>query len=163
MKIRFAICEDVPDILKLLQQVGGVHHDGRPDLFRANAQKYGASQVIRMLEASDQPIFVAVEDEKVLGYCLCQIKTITQDPVFNDRTELYIDDLCVDQTCRRRGIAKALYNEVLRYAKMRKCHHLTLNVWSFNEDALAFYQSCGLMPQRVFMEALLEDDYAGEK
>ena len=160
MKIRFATCEDVPGILALLQQVGRVHHRGRPDLFRANAQKYGASQVIQMLDASTSPIFVAVEDDQVLGYCFCQVKSVSLDPVFCDRTELYIDDLCVDEACRRQGIAKALYGEVLRYAKNRKCHHLTLNVWSFNESAMAFYRSCGLQPQRVFMETLLEENDA---
>lgn len=163
MKIRFAICEDVPGILKLLQQVGRVHHEGRPDLFRQNAQKYGASQVIQMLEASNQPIFVAVENEKLLGYCFCQVKTVVEDPVFHDRTELYIDDLCVDESCRRQGIAKALYAEVLRYAKIRKCHHITLNVWSFNEAAMGFYRSCGMMPQRIFMETLLEEENVREK
>ena len=160
MKIRFAMCEDVPGILQLLQQVGQVHHEGRPDLFRNNAQKYGASQVIRMLETSDCPIFVAVKDDKVLGYCFCRVKTVSQDPVFCDRTELYIDDLCVDEACRRQGIAKALYAQVVQYATMRKCHHITLNVWSFNEAAMAFYRSCGMQPQRIFMETLLENENA---
>ena len=156
MEIRFAVCEDVPDILRLLQQVGQVHHEGRPDLFRDNAQKYGASQVLRIIESTDSPLFVAAENDRVLGYCFCQVKTLTQNPVFFDRTELYIDDLCVDQDHRRRGIAKALYNKALGYAKELGCHHITLNVWSFNEDAMAFYRACGMEPQRVFMETVLE-------
>ena len=50
MDIRFAIKEDIPGILELLRQVGRVHHEGRPDLFRNNAQKYDADQVLAMLE-----------------------------------------------------------------------------------------------------------------
>ena len=69
MEIRFARGEDVPGIIKLLRQVGRVHHEGRPDLFRVNAQKYGPSQVLDML--GKQPIFVAVEDGVVLGYGFC--------------------------------------------------------------------------------------------
>ena len=160
MKVRFANCEDVPGILLLLQQVGRIHHEGRPDLFRENAQKYGASQVIHTIENPQTPLFVAVEGEKVLGYAFCQAKTITQDPVFLDRTELYLDDLCVDENCRHQGIGKALYNAVLDYAKEQKFHHLTLNVWSFNESALKFYQSCGMQPQRIFMETILENEDA---
>ena len=160
MKIRFAINEDVPGILALLRQVGRVHHEGRPDLFRDNAQKYGASQVIQMLEASNNPIFVAVEEDQVLGYGLCKIKTVTQDPVFCDCTELYIDDICVDENCRGKGVGTAIYEEILRYAKMRKCHNITLNVWCFNENAIKFYEKCGLKPQRIFMETLLENNDA---
>ena len=41
------------DLIKLLQQVGRVHHEGRPDLFRATAQKYGPSQVLEMMDKQD--------------------------------------------------------------------------------------------------------------
>lgn len=160
MKIRFAIPEDVPGILALLQQVGQVHHEGRPDLFRKGAQKYGASQILQLLESATSPIFVAVADDKVLGYGFCQIKTVTQHPVFEDSTELYIDDICVDENCRGQGVGKAIYDEILRYAKMRKCHNLTLNVWCFNETAMKFYEKCGLKPQRIYMETVLENDDA---
>ena len=73
MEIRFAKPQDVPGIIKLLQQVGRVHHEGRPDLFRGNAQKYGPSQVMEMLEKQENPIFVAVEGDKVLGYGFCMM------------------------------------------------------------------------------------------
>ena len=49
MDIRFAKTEDTPAILQLLRQVGQVHHEGRPDIFREGAQKYGASQVMALM------------------------------------------------------------------------------------------------------------------
>ena len=52
MEIRFAEIKDVPGILALLRQVGKVHHDLRPDLFRENAQKYSASGVLALLVKS---------------------------------------------------------------------------------------------------------------
>ena len=93
MEIRFAKAQDVPGIIKLLQQVGRVHHEGRPDLFRSNAQKYGPSQVLEMLDKSSTPIFVAVEEDKVLGYGFCIMETYHRHSVMCDRTTLYIDDL----------------------------------------------------------------------
>ena len=39
---KFAKAEDVTGILALLKQVGHIHHQGRPDIFRKGAQKYGA-------------------------------------------------------------------------------------------------------------------------
>lgn len=157
MDIRFASAQDVAGILSLLRQVGRVHHEGRPDIFRSNAQKYGASQVLAMLNSSQTPIFVAVEDEKVLGYGFCQMKLYEHDPVICDHLELYIDDLCVDEGCRGQGIGKEIYKEILRYAKMRGCYNVTLNVWSCNESARKFYESLGLKPQKVGMETILEE------
>ena len=157
MDIRFASAQDVAGILALLRQVGRVHHEGRPDIFRSNAQKYGASQVLAMLNSSQTPIFVAVEDEKVLGYGFCQMKLYEHDPVICDHLELYIDDLCVDEGCRGQGIGKEIYKEILRYAKMRGCYNVTLNVWNCNESARKFYESLGLKPQKVGMETILEE------
>ena len=155
MEIRFAQPQDVPGILALLRQVGEVHHQGRPDIFRANAQKYGASQVIAMLDSSTTPIFVAVEAGNVLGYCFCMIKQYHNDPVLTERTDLYIDDLCVDENCRGKHIGSALYETVRDYARMRKCYSIDLNVWCFNESAMAFYKAMGLTPRNVHMEQIM--------
>ena len=158
MEIRFATKQDVGGILALLRQVGRVHHLGRPDIFRDNAQKYSASQVLDMLDKPKTPIFVAVEEDKVLGYCFCMIKTYEKDPVMCERTELYIDDLCVDENNRGKGIGKALYDTVYKYAKMRKCGSITLNVWACNENAVRFYEKLGLKMQKIGMETLLEEN-----
>ena len=163
MEIRFAEIEDTPGILALLRQVGQVHHQGRPDIFRHNAQKYGASQVIAMLNSLKTPIFVAVEGKNVLGYCFCVIKEYKDDPVIADHTELYIDDLCIEENCRGQHIGKALYENACRYARLRGCSSLTLNVWTCNENALKFYEKLGLKPQKIGMEMRLEETDARKK
>lgn len=155
MDIRFAKTEDTPAILRLLQQVGQVHHEGRPDIFREGAQKYSASQVIALMDKPDVTIFVAAEGETVLGYCFCFRKIHEKDPVLCDRTELYIDDLCIDEQHRGKRIGKALYEAACRHAKETGCHSVTLNVWCCNESAVGFYKSLGMNPQKITMENIL--------
>ena len=157
MEIRFAQAKDVTGILALLRQVGEVHHQGRPDIFRTGAQKYGASQILAMLNSPATPIFVAVEGDHVLGYGFCMFKQYKNDPVIADHSTIYIDDLCVDENHRGQHIGKAIYEEILRYAKMRRCYNVTLNVWSCNPKAMKFYESLGLKPQKIGMEVLLEE------
>ena len=153
MEFRFAIQEDVPAILQLLKQVGAVHHQGRPDIFRENAQKYGPSQVLSKLDS----ILIAAEGAKVLGYCFFIMETHKNDPVMTDRRELYIDDLCIDETLRGKGVGKALYTRAVEYAKEQGCSSVTLNVWCCNENAMAFYQKLGMQPRKIYMEMGLED------
>ena len=155
MEIRFAASGDIPGIIDLLKQVGQVHHLGRPDIFRAGAQKYNEAQVLAMLNKPTDPIFVAVEDDKVLGYCFCQFKTTKNDPVIMDFTTCYIDDLCVDENCRGQQVGKRLYEYTCQYAKEQGCYSVTLNVWSCNESAMRFYEKMGLKPQKVGMETVL--------
>jgi len=155
MEIRFAKTEDVPDILRLLRQVGRVHHEARPDIFRGDAQKYGPSQIIAMLDQPGAPIFVATEGDAVLGYCFCMLKLHEKDPVLCDGKELYIDDLCVDENRRGKGIGKTLYETACRYAKTSGCDRITLNVWYGNDSAMAFYKSIGMQPQKLTMEQIV--------
>ena len=158
MKIRFAIPEDVPGILELLRQVGRVHYEGRPDLFRSDAQKYGPSQVLSMLGREDTPILVAVDRKKVRGYCMLQLQTHYRDTVIADHTTCYIDDLCVDKRHRGKHIGAELYAAARDYAREKSCKDITLNVWTLNDGAMKFYVKLGLKPRKITMEEALEEN-----
>ena len=69
---------------------------------------------------------------------------------------LFIDDFCVDENSRSGNIGKQLYDFVENYAKEIGCYNLTLDVYSFNERAIAFYEKCGLANQKVVMEKILK-------
>ena len=129
MEIRFADSRDIPGIIDLLQQVGEVHHQIRPDLFRAGAQKYDEAALLRLFADTKRPILAAIIDGKLAGYAFCILQITQNDPVLCDRKVLYIDDLCVDEKMRGRGIAGALYQTVCAYAGELGCAAVTLNVW----------------------------------
>ena len=151
MVIRPATVKDIPGMLALLRQVGGVHHDIRPDIFRNGACKYDAAALEELLRDKDRPIFIA-DDGAVAGYCFCILRQYRDDRVLTDRRELYIDDLCVDDTRHRQGIASRLYRHACGYAREQGCAFVTLNVWSGNDGAQRFYENMGLTPRSVTME-----------
>ena len=156
MHIRRAEIKDMPGINNLLRQVLMVHHNGRPDLFKANAKKYTDEQLAELIKDDSKPIFVCVdEEETVLGYAFCVWQQHVNNEILTDIKTLYIDDLCVDETCRGQHIGKSLYEYVLAYAKENNFYNVTLNVWSLNEIAMKFYEACGLVPQKVGMEHIL--------
>lgn len=152
MEIRFARESDIPGIIGLLQQVGEVHHQIRPDLFRAGAQKYDEVALKAILADPNRPIVAGLAGGKLAGYAFCILQDVKNDPALCDRKSLYIDDLCVDEASRGSGIAKAIFDGVVAYAKSIGCDAVTLNVWSGNDRALHFYEKCGLRPQKTGME-----------
>lgn len=157
MLIRRAKIADIHGLNKLLMQVLMVHHYGRPDLFKPNAKKYTDEELIDIIISDDAPIFVAVdENEEVLGYAFCKFIQHIDNNILTDIKTLYIDDLCVDEDKRGMHIGKKLYEYVLALAKVSGCYNVTLNVWSCNESAMKFYEKCGLMPQKVGMEVILQ-------
>lgn len=155
MKIRFAQEQDIPGLIDLLKQVGEVHHQIRPDLFHAGAQKYDEDALKALLKDGTRPIFAAIQGEKVAGYAFCILQETKGEPALADRKVLYIDDLCVDEAVRGGGIAKALYDRVCAYARELQCNAVTLNVWCGNDRAMRFYEKCGLKPQKIGMEYIL--------
>ena len=154
MEIRLAKNTDIPGMIDLLQQVGEVHHQIRPDLFRAGAQKYNEADLAALLRDPERPIFIAEIDGKVAGYCFCIFQITEHNPVLCDRKVLYIDDLCVDEAIRGQGIATKLYEHTLAFAREQCCQAVTLNVW-YGNDAQKFYEKCGMKPQKIGMEFIL--------
>ena len=157
MEIRIAKPGDIPGILELLRQVGGVHHDIRPDIFRSGALKYDENALKAILVDETKPIFVAADGETVAGYCFCVLKDYRGSGVQTDRVEVYIDDLCVDESRRGSGVATAMYRHVTDYAKGLGCAFISLNVWCGNESAMKFYEKMGLTPRHIMLEMALEE------
>ena len=155
MNIVLANETHIPGMIRLLKQVGQVHYEIRPDIFRNGAQKYHEEALKALLKDPTRPIFIGEEDGQVLGYCFCIHKEFSGDTVLLDRKELYIDDLCVDESCRGQGVATQLYRHVTEYAKYQGYAFLTLNVWEGNEKAQRFYEHMGMTPRNTHMEIKL--------
>jgi len=156
MQILRACNSDIDGVNRLLEQVLMVHHNGRPDLFKANVKKYTDEELYSIFADEERPVFV-MKDEKgdVAGYAFCVIIKQRGNNILQDMTTLYIDDLCVDETLRGQKIGSRLYEYVLDYAKQIGCYNVTLNVWACNESAKKFYEKCGLKPQKIGMETIL--------
>ena len=153
--IRRAEERDIPDVLDLLVQVNMVHHNGRPDLFKGPATKYGAEELRAIFADDGRPVFVYDEGGRVLGYAFCVFQQHVGSQLMTDVKTLYIDDLCVNETQRGKHIGTALYRHALDFARQSGCYNVTLNVWSCNPSALRFYEKCGLVPQKIGMEKIL--------
>ena len=153
--IRMAEEKDIEKIEDLLSQVDLVHHNTRPDIFKIGT-KYSADELKELLKDNNRPILVCINDsDEVLGYCFCIYQQHVDNSVLTDIKTLYIDDLCVDEKLRGKHIGKELYNAALELAKENGCYNITLNVWSCNPSAMRFYESCGLIPQKICMEKIL--------
>ena len=61
MTIQRAKSCHIPGLIRLLYQVGDVHHRIRPDIFRTGAQKYDDAALQAILADPNTPVFVAVE------------------------------------------------------------------------------------------------------
>ena len=155
MNIRRAEERDLTAIKELLDQVDMVHHRARPDLFKIG-RKYDDEQLIALFKNDIRPVYVAVdENDKPMGYVFCIYMEHPGNPVLTNIKTLYIDDFCVYEHLRGKGIGHALYQHVLQLARENGCYNVTLNVWDCNPAAKKFYEECGMVPQKYEMETVL--------
>lgn len=155
VEIRRAGAQDFAGVHELLSQVLEVHAAGRPDLFRTGTRKYTDDELLGIFANDETPVFVAVEGPEVLGHAFCVLEDHTAENNWQDVKTLYIDDICVSEKSRGRHVGTALYRHVIDYARGLGCHDVTLNVWSCNPGAKAFYQAMGMTPYKVGMEQVL--------
>ena len=157
MTIRNAQSKDSEKIIDLLQQVLELHAKIRPDIFIPGTTKYTPEELQALMNDEEKPIYVAIDDNDcVIGYAFCQIK---QQPFSNNMIpfkSMFIDDLCVESTCRGQHIGEQLFEYVKTQAKKLGCYEVTLNVWAGNTGAEHFYEKMGMKTKERTMEFILE-------
>lgn len=153
--IRRAKNTDIDRLNELLYQVQRLHAEVYPDIFKLGEKKYTTKELTAIIEDDNTPIFVYENEGVVLGYAFCIYQLTQENHQVYRRKVLYIDDLCVDNTCRRQGVGKKLYRYVVQTAAKNGCDSVTLNVWHRNEAALRFYESMGMKPLKTMMEEKL--------
>ncbi len=156
MNIRKGTKKDIPQILQLLSEVLEIHAAIRPDVFVSGTTKYTEDELLSIFNNDKTPVYVAAdENDSVLGYAFCIIKS---QPFSNNMvpfTSMFIDDLCVYQTARGKHIGQKLFEYVKTEAKKIGCYEITLNVWEGNDGAKKFYEKMGMRPKEIQMEYIL--------
>jgi len=66
-----------------------------------------------------------------------------------------IDDLCVNEKYREKGIGKKLFEEIVIFGKENGVKCIELMVWEFNQDAIKFYESMGMKIRIKRMEYII--------
>lgn len=149
MMIRDMKLEDYDAVDTLMQQLHKIHVNGRPDLYVEMEHPYSKEELTEKIYNKEVITLAAEEEDRIVGLCIVVIKH--RSGMVNMKTA-YVDDLVVDQSYQRRGIGKSLFKEAEERAKVLGAERMDLTVWSFNENALKFYQSIGMVPQRYILE-----------
>lgn len=147
--IRKLVENDYDEISKLVDQVHEIHLKARPDIYN-DVSPLPYTFFIKVLDSNYN--FVYEEDGKILGLVMGEVQDSSNIPLIKKRRALFINDIVVDKEARGRGIGTKLYNQVKDIALSSGLDAVELNVWAFNEDAIAFYTKLGLKYKNIRME-----------
>ena len=153
--IRKAEKKDINRLLELLSQVLEIHAEIRPDIFVSGTTKYSSEELEAILGNEKTPVFVAEEDGEVSGYAFCAIREPSGKENLVPHRTFFVDDLCVEEKKRGRGIGESLFRFVREEAGRLGCDVVALAVWEGNGPARRFYDRMGMTPRETFMELFL--------
>jgi aminoglycoside 3-N-acetyltransferase I len=136
---KFSVVTLGPDDLRLIDQMLDVFSDAFEDPEHYSSAR-PASDYLKDLLASDTFIaLAAVEDGSVIGALAAyELKKFEQA-----RSEIYIYDLAVAETARRRGVATALINALKPIGAARGAEVIFVQADYGDDPAIALYTKLG--------------------
>jgi len=153
--IRNAVLSDRIKIRPLQKEIAELHYAGRPDLFKTEARYFTDESFAERLNSPEHFVFIADINGEAAGYAFANINKIRGHSTYIDFNSFYIDDICVLKKYRRMGIGSALFKVCLETAKINNCYNIDLGVWSFNQEAIAFYERVGMRERNKRMELII--------
>lgn len=150
--VRPALEDELPRVNELRRMVNDVHVNGRPDIFRSGFCDALAEHVYDKFDSPDSGVLVALLDGTVCGFAIVEYIHRPQSPYNLERSYYHVEEFGTDPAFRRRGVATAMVAYMRADAKARGFKKLELDMWEFNRDALAFYESVGFRTFRRYME-----------
>lgn len=155
--IRKGTKSDAPLLARLNAAVQSMHYEQVPTFFKppqADNPDLIALFVDR-LNREDHIVYIAELDGQAVGHVVCVVQRRPDNPFTFAVNRLHIDEMSVDERYRRQGIGSALMNQVFELVRERDLSQVTLNVWQFNEQAIAFYRRHGFDAYSLNMSASL--------
>lgn len=96
-------------------------------------------------------LYIARLNGILAGYVLLKIRSYDWPGVVKRRV-MVVDEFCVEESIRGRGIGKSMMEDVHALAKAFGCSDLQLGVYPQNDEAVGFYQKCGFTIRSITMQ-----------
>lgn len=150
--VRAARREELDRVNALRRMVNDVHVQGRPDIFRPGFCEELQNHIHAAFDDADSDVVVALAEGEIVGFATVQYIRRPESPYCLARDFYRVEEFGVDARHRRQGVATALVDYMKADARAKGFGRIELDVWAFNEGALAFYESAGFQTYRRYME-----------
>ena len=154
-EVRLARENELERVNELRMQVNALHVAGKPEVFKPGFPEELRNYIYAIHKDPEQFIAVAEKDGTICGFAVLHHINRPENPFMKERDFLDIDEFCVDEAFRRQGVASEMIDFIREFAKEKGFHRIELNMWEFNQDALAFYEAAGFQTFRRYMEMFI--------
>lgn len=155
MNVRLANENELNRINELRRQVNNLHVAGKSEVFKPGFNRELQDYIFEIWKDPEKEIAVAEQDGVICGFAVLHHINKPENPFMYERDFLDIDEFGVDEAFRRQGVAAAMIAFIRAFAAEKGFHRIELNMWEFNQSALAFYEAAGFTTYRRYMEMFI--------
>src|SRR5690348_15376323 len=134
--IRQGTAADAEIISSLNADVQSLHAQALPTRFKPpSPETFPPAEAAALFDHAGNLVFIADVDSVPVGYAYAEVIHRFETPFTYAFDMIYLHHISVRPDHRKRGAGRALINAVLTVAGERGIDLVTLDVWSFNEEA----------------------------
>ena len=142
--VREATEADADSISSLNSDVQAAHASAVPWLFKpAGPGTFAPDVVAELLDEPGNLVFIAEVESSPAGYVYAEIIDRPETSFNYAYQMIYIHHVSVHPTLRRQGVGRALLEAMHAEATKRDIRMISLDVWTFNDAARAFFSRSG--------------------
>jgi diamine N-acetyltransferase len=146
--IRNATERDADTLASLNADVQAIHAAAMPWYFKPpGPDTFPPAAVADVLAHPDNLVLIAEIDGDAAGYAYVQFVRRSETSFHYAHDMVYLHHISVRPAHRRRGVGAALIGAVRAAATDAAIALVALDVWTFNEDARAFFRRHGFAPK----------------
>lgn len=154
--IRRGTVEDARLLCDLSEAVQEGHLAARPDYFKPHlVTDEMVNEFRQALEAENTTVYIGEVNGEPIGYIVAQVVDRPGNSYMYGVRYLLIDQISVNAEHRSGGYGEQLMQQAFELAKSLGIKKVLLNVWAFNERAIAFYERLGFTFRDIRMEATI--------
>ena len=153
LNIRRAAHDDIPALCDLSGAIQEGHREAHPGYFKPHeVTPMMAAEYEAQLADANTYVYIGEVDGMVVGQIIAQIVDRPENSYQYAVRSLYIAEMGVFREHRSAGYGEQLMQQAFELAKSLSISRVILNVWAFNERAIAFYERQGFKIRDMRME-----------
>ena len=157
LQIRRATRDDIPALCELSGAIQEGHREAHPDYFKPHeVTPMMIAEYEAQLADANTSVYIGEVDGTVVGHIIAQIIDRPENSYMYAVRYLYVAEMGVFKQHRSAGYGEQLMRKAFDLAKSLGISRVILNVWAFNERAIAFYKRQGFAVRDMRMEAIVE-------
>lgn len=144
VNIRNATINDYEQLCAIYTELDELHRLKHPELFvkpddYARAKEY----ISELINDDSKALFVAEAELKIVGFAECYVVKSSSFPVVKKREWVQLDNIAVMEKYQNYHIGSLFLDKVIEWSKNKDINRIELKVYSFNANAIRFYERKG--------------------